>query len=142
MGGFLDIVIKGIAAEALRSQLKPRRSRRMETPSHVPNVPVPAVDIPTPWYKSKTQLLQVVQTCIGIGLAVGVISPQLGTALSGNIEPIIGGVIALIGAAALLTHPTEVKTTAVQAAEEAAVGVAEAINGNSGAAAVPPLRHI
>jgi len=90
---------------------------------------ISAIAAPTPWYKSKTQLVQIGQTVIGTALALGLISPQLGSVLTGNIEPIVGGVVALLGLFALIAHPTEVKATALQASKE----TVQIINGN------PPL---
>jgi hypothetical protein len=133
---FITQILRGVAA-ATRPPVprNPAKRPSMSTPA-----PTPVIETPTPWYKSRTQLLSVAQTAIGIALALGLISPDAGTILKGNLEPIIGGVVALVGLVALWTHPTEVQNTAKTAAAEATVATAEVIvdkdrSGGPGAAA-------
>lgn len=62
-----------------------------------------------PWYKSNTTWISIGQTMIGLSVMLGYLSPEQGTAITGNLAPVVGGITALLGAAAILTNRTEVK---------------------------------
>lgn len=104
-----------------------QRDKMLGRTRSMPEVSVPAVEQPTPWYQSRTQLLQISQTAIGIALALGLITPEIGTILNGNAGAIVGGVVAVIGAVTMLTHKNEVKTTSKEAAKEATLATAETV---------------
>lgn len=66
-------------------------------------------EVKEPWYKSATTWVSIGQTIIGISVAIGYLSPEQGTLLTGNLAPICGGIAALLGALAVLTNRAEVK---------------------------------
>jgi hypothetical protein len=59
---------------------------------------------PQPWYKSKTALASWTSTVIGLAVATGVISPENGSILTGHLEPILGGIVALLGLVSVWGH--------------------------------------
>lgn len=87
--------------------------------------PIDSIDNPTPWYKSKTQLLQIAQSLIGIGLAVGVISPSVGAMINANLEAVVGIVVTILGAITFFAHPVEVRSAAQATAKETAESIVE-----------------
>ncbi len=52
---------------------------------------------PNPWYKSKIIISSTLTTIIGLAVAVGMISPEKGSILTGNLEPIVGVILTVTG---------------------------------------------
>jgi hypothetical protein len=52
---------------------------------------------PQPWYKSRTVIASAISSALGLAVASGLISPANGSIVSGNIEAIAGGIVAVMG---------------------------------------------
>lgn len=66
---------------------------------------------PQPWYKSRTVIASAISTALGLAVASGVISPSNGSIISGHVEGIAGGIVAVMGIITIWSRSDVTKVT-------------------------------